>query len=43
LRAIGWPDQSEPELERFAVGNVAIPAAVIDAEFATHQSDDELG
>jgi hypothetical protein len=36
------PDQSKPELERFAVGYVAIPKAVIDAEFDTHQSDDEL-
>ena len=42
LRAIGRPDQSEPELERFAVGCVAIPKAVIDTEFDTHQSDDEL-
>ena len=42
LRAIGRPDQSEPELERFAVGYVAIPKAVIDAKFDTHQSDDEL-
>jgi hypothetical protein len=25
-----------------AVGYVAIPKAVIDAEFDTHQSDDEL-
>ena len=32
----------QPELERFAVGYVAIPKAVIDAEFDTHQSDDEL-
>ena len=43
LRAICRPDQSEPELERFAVGYVAIPKAIIDAEFDTHQSDDELG
>ena len=42
LRAIGRPDQSEPELERFAVGYVAVHKAVIDAEFDTHQSDDEL-
>ena len=42
LRAVGRPDQSKPELERFAVGYVAIPKAVIDAEFDTHQSDDEL-
>jgi hypothetical protein len=34
--------QSKPELERLAVGCVAIPKAVIDAEFDTHQSDDEL-
>jgi len=42
LRAIGRPDQSERELERFAVGYVAVHKAVIDAEFDTHQSDDEL-
>jgi hypothetical protein len=42
LRAVGRPDQSKPELERFAVSYVAIPKAVIDAEFDTHQSDDEL-
>jgi hypothetical protein len=42
LRAIGRPEQSEPELEQLAVGYVAIPKAVIDAEFDTHQSDDEL-
>jgi hypothetical protein len=42
LRAVARPDQSKPELERFAVGYVAIPKAVIDAEFDTHQSDDEL-
>jgi len=42
LRAIGRPDQSEPELERFAVGYVAVHKVVIDAEFDTHQSDDEL-
>ena len=42
LRAVGRPDQSKTELERFAVGYVAIPKAVIDAEFDTHQSDDEL-
>jgi hypothetical protein len=40
LRAIGRPG---PELEQFAVGYVAIPKAIIDAEFDTHQSDDELG
>jgi len=40
LREIGRPDQSEPELER--LGYVAIPKAVIDAEFDAHQSDDEL-
>jgi hypothetical protein len=34
--------ESKPELERFAVGYVAIPQAVNDAEFDTHQSDDEL-
>jgi hypothetical protein len=42
LRAVGRPDQSNPELERFAVGYVAIPKAVIDAEFDTHKSDNEL-
>jgi len=42
LRTVGRPDQSKPELERFAVGYVAIPKAVIDAEFDTRQSDDEL-
>ena len=42
LRAIGRPEQSEPELERFAVGYVAVHKVVIDAEFDTHQSDDEL-
>jgi hypothetical protein len=40
LRTVGRPDQSKPEL--FAVGYVAIPKAVIDAEFDTRQSDDEL-
>jgi hypothetical protein len=42
LRAVGRPDQFEPALEWFAVGHVAITKAIIDAEFDTHQSDDEL-